>query len=417
VNEGWARGVVAVWLAAASIIPAAAAAAPRSNTLVAPAPTIPPILRLQTSAEALAYDAREYARQNGLGLDEAVRRLRAQEDSVAATDGIAQEFAGRLAGISIEHHPDYRIVVLLTGDVPVPDRTIVAGGMTMPVQFRTGAVATRAQLVDAIVRHRRLIEDRARSKGIGVDPRTGELVVIVKDNAPAAEVPQQMAAELSELVGVPVRIRILVGAQTNSQLSGGARVVGIAPDDGKRYACTTGFVVMNGADSGIVTAAHCPDDLTYLDQDGSRIPLTFVGEWGARYQDVQVHLAAQPPQPHFFVDPARTTARRVASWRLRDSTRAGDVVCHRGESSGYSCSLVELVDYAPPASLCGGPCDPSWVTVAGPACRNGDSGGPVFSGTIAFGILKGGSYASDGTCNFYYYMSTDYLPNGWTLVH
>ena len=29
------------------------------------------------------------------------------------------------------------------------------------------------------------------------------------------------------------------------------------------------------------------------------------------------------------------------------STRAGEVVCRRGESAGYSCAEVELTDYAP----------------------------------------------------------------------
>jgi hypothetical protein len=76
---------------------------------------------------------------------------------------------------------------------------------------------------------------------------------------------------------------------------------------------------------------------------------------------------------------------------------------------------VDLVDYAPPGTLCGGFCHPTWVTVTGPGCRNGDSGGPVFLGATAFGILKGGNYTRDGRCNFYYYMSTDYLPPGWSL--
>jgi hypothetical protein len=57
-----------------------------------------------------------------------------------------------------------------------------------------------------------------------------------------------------------------------------------------------------------------------------------------------------------------------------------------------------------------------WVTVRGPSCRNGDSGGPVFTGTTALGIVKGGNYAGNGRCNFYYYMSTDYLPPGWSLL-
>ena len=47
---------------------------------------------------------------------------------------------------------------------------------------------------------------------------------------------------------------------------------------------------------------------------------------------------------------------------------------------------------------------------------SGDSGGPVFSGSVAFGIAKGINRTADGRCNFYYYMSTDYLPEPWRLL-
>jgi hypothetical protein len=36
---------------------------------------------------------------------------------------------------------------------------------------------------------------------------------------------------------------------------------------------------------------------------------------------------------------------------------------------------------------------------------------------IAFGLMKGASNSSDGTCRLYYYMSTDYLPPGWRLAY
>ncbi len=34
----------------------------------------------------------------------------------------------------------------------------------------------------------------------------------------------------------------------------------------------------------------------------------------------------------------------------------------------------------------------------------------------AIGLLKGSSYRGDRSCGFYYYMSLDYLPQGWRLV-
>ncbi len=77
---------------------------------------------------------------------------------------------------------------------------------------------------------------------------------------------------------------------------------------------------------------------------------------------------------------------------------------------------MELTDFAPPGDLCGGPCAPTWVTVKG-ACRGGDSGGPVFAGTTALGIVKGGgSHSRSGKCDYWFYMPVDFLPDGWAVL-
>ncbi|HEX8400597.1 MAG TPA: hypothetical protein VF628_02730 [Allosphingosinicella sp.] len=371
--------------------------------------------RRQSQAEALALDAGEYARRHGVALDEAMRRLRAQEGTVSATNRIQQLHAARLAGVSIEHAPDYRIVVLLTGSEPVAEEIVLGGGMRVPILFRTGAVATREQIVAALTRHQTAIRQAfPEAQGMGLDQRTGELVVLMRDRRPT-EVLEPLQAELEALTGVPVRVSPVEGAETNFSVEGGSRLVGVDPADGRRYSCTTGFVVTDGARTGIVTAAHCPDSATYIGPSGAAVPLDFVGQWGIGYQDVQVHVSAGREGPYFYADADKSAVRTLTSWRNRTSTRAGDSVCHRGETTGYSCSEVELTDFSPPGDLCAGPCDPVWVTVRGPSCRNGDSGGPVFNGTVAFGITKGGNYAS-GRCRFYYYMSTDFLPEGWSLL-
>ena len=366
-----------------------------------------------TQAEALAEDAVQYAAQFGVTPPEALRRLEAQQASVAATDAIAREFAGRLAGISIEHSPEYRIVVLLTGSDAVAPRN--AGGV--PIVFTTGAKATHAQAVDAMRKH--LIDLRAdlpNARGAGYDQRTGEVVLLVT-RADADKLGVEAIRTRAEQVsGVPVRIAINELNESNMSVDGGGRVEGLNLETKLRNLCTTAFVITNGETNAITTAAHCPDELTYVDPDGSTVTLPMIGSWGAAYRDVQINGSPDLPQPLFYSNRGAGTLRRVVSWRNVASTRAGDFVCHYGESSGYSCATVELTDYAPPGDLCGGPCSPTWVTVKGPSCVPGDSGGPVFSGEIAFGIAKGVNRSSAGQCLFYYYMSTDYLPPPWRLL-
>ncbi len=399
--------------------------------------------RVQLPVDALMQDAAEYAQRFGVPFDEAMRRMRAQGDSVPATDALRETFKDRWAGIAIEHLPTYRIIVLLTGTDPVAEQSVMAGGMTVPIVFRTGAVATREAVLAAITRYQANIRDSlAHPPGLGVDQRTGELVVMTASADADLDRNGELRARITAMTGVPVRIDVvdrppvdmaqdqvvpvptLIPAPVDSgAIEGGGRVVGTV--DGKRYACTTGFVVSDGVRNGVVTAAHCPDTLSYVGKrpsDGSREewPLAFVGQWGWGYQDVQVNVATAPGvgyAPLFYADTAKTLARPVATWRYRTSTRAGDFVCHRGERTGYSCAVIAMVDFAPAGDLCGGACLPTWVAVEGPTCKAGDSGAPVFEGSTALGLVKGGTYRRDGTCLFYYYMSTDYLPQGWTLLH
>lgn len=421
-----ARVFLSVGATSAMLVGSAAAVA---QALPSPPPVLPPP-GVQLPVDALMQDAAEYARRYGVTFDAAIHRMRAQGESVAATDALRATFADRWAGISIEHLPDYRIVVLLTGTEPVADQAIVAGGMTVPVVFRTGAAATREAVLAAIATYQAKIRaSLPHPPGIGLDQRTGEMVVVISSGDAALDRGGALRERIAAMTEVPVRIDVVdrppvdmadgaVEGAIGGAIEGGARVIGTV--EGKRYACTTGFVVTDGVRHGVVTAAHCPDSLRYVDGARREWPLDFVGQWGWGYQDVQVNsvpAASAPLAPLFYADTAKTLARPVVTWRYRTSTRTGDFVCHRGERTGYSCAQVAMVDFAPAGDLCGGACLATWVAVEGPTCKRGDSGAPVFEGTTALGLVKGGTYARDGTCLMYYYMSTDYLPPGWTLVH
>ncbi len=373
--------------------------------------------RVQTSAEALAQDAASYARRYGMTVEAAVPRLRALQASAAVTDEIRQTYRERLVGVSIDHAPVFRLVVLLTGTAPVADTSIMVDGLVVPIVFRTGAPTTGDDVIRAMLqRGPQLTELLPQHRGMGLDARTGELVMLIRAQDAARPDLTALRERAEALAGVKVRFDRAERETVDMALAGGARVVGINPADGKRYACTTGFTVSDGERSGIATAAHCPDALVYQDPEGGSIPLQFAGQWGARTQDVQVHVAPGAQQPLFYADRHKGALRRLSGARSRLSTRAGEWLCHYGESSGYSCAEVELTQFAPPGLLCGGTCAPTWITVRTSDCRSGDSGGPVFSGDIAFGITKGGSGKRGTRCNFYFYMSTDFLPAGWRLL-
>lgn len=390
------------------------AAAVPDKTKAAEAPAAP---SSETPFDAWLADARQYAKRFNMELAQALRELEMQEASVPLTDQLAAQWRSRLAGILIDHKPRWRIIVVLTGDEPVPSQNVTIAGYSAQIDFRTGADATRDQILAAIDAHGDAIRAAFRHPpGMGVDARHGKLALITRTEDLDNNNEIATAHRLEKITGVSTRVLTWAESDRDLSVEGGGRIIGSDPGDPKKYVCTTGFVVTNGRQTGVTTAAHCPDDMAFIDRDKTSEPLSFIGAWGARYQDVQIHASTQPLEPILRADdPDRP--RPMTSWRNRTSTRVGDFVCHRGERTDYSCSVVEYVDYAPPGDLCAGPCPAAWVAVKGPKCKGGDSGGPVFLGTIAFGTTKGASYTADGTCRLYFYMSTDYLPTGWTVMH
>jgi hypothetical protein len=389
----------------------AALAALLLQPVASPAVTDPPV---QTEAQALDEDAGAYATLEQLDPAEARSRLAAIEESVPVTEAIATRFAGRLAGIALVSRPSLSIRVLLTGDTPVAAESFTAkDGHVVPVTYATGAKATRRQLVLAIYAHQaelhRLLPNE---RGVGVDQRRGELRLYLAgaiDDAAAIE------ARASAIAGVPVRVSRTDERVFDFAVTGGGRVIGAV--GAQRFACTTGFLVTDGKRQAVTTAAHCPDELSFYDRDGGIEPLPYIGAWGARAYDVQLNGLYSVAKPTFVADPASGAVRPVTGWRPRDSLRAGEPLCHLGQKSGYACAEVELTDFAPPGALCAGPCEPLFVTIGGPSCGPGDSGGPVFIGTLAVALIKGGSYSgADNRCNFSFVQSVDYLPPGWRLL-
>jgi len=197
--------------------------------------------------------------------------------------------------------------------------------------------------------------------------------------------------------------------------------------------CTSGFAVRNKSNNnlkGIITADHClPGDSFYLDhENGFFIPLLAINGINNSSMDVRWYrpytgFFTINTYPKIYISQEMGTIPVTGS-KTRANTGIGDRVCHRGVTTGYSCGDVAEINHKPNLPYKCGPqfnkveCSNTWVSVVPPslatiglACAGGDSGGPVFSETIAMGILKAGITNGNtiGACSYFFYMSVDYI--------
>jgi hypothetical protein len=402
------------------VLAATSAAAASFSAIDAAAQEVPahpgPPVRRATAAEVIQADARAYAAQFNVGVDEAVRRLRAQEQQGDVIDRLRKANPGRFAGLWVEHQPEFRIVVRLAGDAPAPPEfQAAAANSPTPVVFVTGAAATESQVLGRI--QASLPQFRAALPGLmatDMDVKTGDIVLIVHATGAAGEAAKAQGAEFSRQLGHPVRIRLVDAPERDAHTRGGANL----------STCTSGFVVQNSAGTrGVLTAAHCGNTQTYFEFGGTSYAITFVSESLDADADVQWHTTSHDEYPEFYAD-LTTTARVLTGRRLRSSTAVGNTVCHRGMTTGYSCGSVASTTHQPAYSgACGTvTCSALFIRVEGASllCDLGDSGGPFFNGQTAFGIHKSVSSTGPGAgqCSYAVYMSTDYISDlGVTLVY
>ncbi|HUR82629.1 MAG TPA: S1 family peptidase, partial [Thermoanaerobaculia bacterium] len=222
-------------------------------------------------------------------------------------------------------------------------------------------------------------------------------------------------------LAVPARIEIApVYPTALADVFGGAK---LAPNP--IVFCTAGFVVTDGTTTGIATAGHCSNTMTYY-APGVTTALSLVAgtEYWDADQDVQVHTSVENEVAAFYWDTAKTSLEYVQGYRSRAQTTVGDYVCHRGEGTGFSCGFVQSTSYAPnpPGGCNGQTCDPVYVRLEPGGldlkCKPGDSGGPAFNESVAYGLLVGGApNPATGQCYSVYYTSLDFLPPGWSLAY
>lgn len=126
-----------------------------------------------------------------------------EPDTGPLSAALQERFRDRIAGIFIEHEPEFHVVVRLTGDRDAGTLQYQLGEDRVRVEVLTGASHTVDQLVAALDERRTIARVLPDGYGGYVDERTGYVVLTV---LPGTELAGGSEASLSVALGVPIRI-------------------------------------------------------------------------------------------------------------------------------------------------------------------------------------------------------------------
>lgn len=339
-----------------------------------------------------------FAEGFGVSEEEARKRIEASDAIDQYIESLRERYKDRLAFISIEQHPDQHIVVGLKGPQMVPSRRLSGEGATVRVEFEEGYPYNDAEfkvlISNAAKEARKIIP---RITGIEGRPELGTIRIHTQDHSDNGH--SEAAAKLSRMFGV--KFEIVYGQSPEKNLAY-TRGGGILQANGRT--CTSGLAVKHKVTNelGIITAAHCEDNLLYANhvQAGKPgqvlIPLIFRAAAFDGEHDVQWHALPNGNKPLQEVFGPSTVSGRILTLIYNDLP-INKPMCFRGARSGFSCGVVVSVTHAPEGACGVVECEPTWARMEGPdlACGAGDSGAAVFFNNSGYGIVKSAKNPSD----------------------
>jgi hypothetical protein len=318
-------------------------------------------------SQALLEDAGSYAARYKVSLDEAVRRLRLQLAVGDLDAALARDERESFAGLWIEHEPAFRVVIAFAHGSAAP-KSLAAwreGAGDGEVQVRS----VRWSLAE-LEKHQLAARELAKAAQVRVDAD-----INVPENRVEIYALEDGRARLAGAgLAFPASVRVIGvgGLMRDFQLDGGAALT----------TCTGGFTVRTpDGEMGILTAGHCPDE-----QSAQGHPLPFRRDEVHDSYDVQWHSACGILDVSDNFN-SGLGLRDCSGTVHRNNQAIGQYLCKWGMVTQRTCGTIESKSFAPPFFSA------TFVRVepdSGRGADFGDSGGPWFVETRAFGITKGG---------------------------
>ncbi len=255
---------------------------------------VPQVLS-EDNEDALLWDAKIYASNMGVSLDEALKRFGLQDIAGDLDAELSVKEAETFAGLWLEHTPEFQVIVQFTRNADETIKPYISKELADIVEVRTAkwSLVELQKAQDDVISSVSGLDIPVES-GINVFENRVELYVAKADWARFDEAMQEGKMRLPDnVVVIPVEEM----GKPNADIYGGLPL----------SSCTSGFSVRQTGDpgyKGITTAGHCPNSLSY-----NGTSLTFMSEILGGSYDIQWHRA-----------PGFTVTNKIR-WRSDGSTR------------------------------------------------------------------------------------------------
>lgn len=346
-------------------------------------PTAADLERQEARYDSMSnYTREQTAKRLGVTVQEMERRDNKRGDAQYLKELMGLELPGIFAGMRVKASPDsYRVVFFFTEDADqhllhyTQDPDFIAQEvpytyqeLTEGMEFATGELSRNG--IDFMA---------------GCDVEKAECVIEVLD-------PEKAITHIELLINkYPfLRLEKTTGFIELTEIGGGTSL------KGTRQRCTSGFNVVHAASAqvGLTTAGHCDNSVTD-EWTGRR--LAFETEQNGGSVDLQWHTQTGSRTPHSQINSILVKGRwqTITGWLSRSRMAIGDPVCKYGRTTGLTCGAIEKVDRKIKYKGVEGYMVHVIPDLDRKMTDKGDSGGPVFYGQTAYGMVHG--RGDDGT--------------------
>lgn len=339
--------------------------------------------------------ARSYADEFGVSLGEATRRLKQQNRMRALRAKLLSKHPNDFAGLYALNRGNFKVVAKFKGSSPDVRGLDPELASDLETQTAERSLAQLQQDLEAIV-------SQHGSAGIDFNVAIDEPTNGIDLYVTSADALNSAVKDGRLKVPSYVRVRVVPSLlKPTADVQGGRSYL----QYGGNY-CTTGFTLIHATTKvkGGSTAGHCIEDakyhpnlslsVNYNSTGGSLVTVRSAEQWIGNNMDLQRFTILSGTYPNTFWDGSAyvTVTGTVA-------TSVGDFVCKFGRRTQRTCGTVEQYNY-----WSAGYGYVTKVVGSGPINDEGDSGGPVFKGSLAAGWV----HAKDSVGNLYY--TEAYMP-------